>query len=174
MEPRAARQSDRRLIQSVDRSIRLLNAISLSRQQLSVAELAAACELSRSTAWRLVSTLEHHGLIERDDVSQRYAIGYALVRLAAGKTDHAILIRAARPALERIAADTKETVNLSVATQAGAPSSASTRSTRSLLSASTGSTIRCPGTARRPASSTWRFCRRLNSTLTWPRLRSTQ
>ncbi len=115
----SGRAPDRRLIQSVDRSIQLLNALSLSRHPRSVAELAAACGLNRSTAWRLLSTLEHHGLIERDGVSQRYAIGYALVRMAAGKTDHSILIRTARPVLERIAAETGETVNLSIATPAG-------------------------------------------------------
>lgn len=113
------RTSHRRLIQSVDRSVQLLNALSLSRHPRSVAELAAACHLNRSTAWRLLSTLEYHGLVERDGVSQRYAIGYALVRMAAGKTDHSILIRTARPVLERIAADTGETVNLSIATPAG-------------------------------------------------------
>ena len=113
------RGSERRLIQSVDRSVQLLNALSLSRHPQSVAELAAACHLNRSTAWRLLSTLEYHGLVERDGISQRYAIGYALVRMAAGKTDHSILIRTARPVLERIAAETGETVNLSVATPAG-------------------------------------------------------
>jgi DNA-binding IclR family transcriptional regulator len=86
---------------------------------MSVAELADDCGLNRSTAWRLLVTLEHHGLVERDGVSQRYAIGYGLVRLAAGKTDHAILIRTARPVLERIASDTHETVNLSLATATG-------------------------------------------------------
>lgn len=111
--------SERRLIQSVERSIQLLNALSRSRHARSVAELAAACELNRSTAWRLLSTLEHHGLVERDAVSQRYAIGYGLVRLAAGKRDHSILIRTARPVLERIAAETGETVNLSIAMPAG-------------------------------------------------------
>lgn len=113
------RSPERRLIQSVDRSIQLLNALSLSRHPRSVAELAAACGLNRSTAWRLLSTLEYHGLVERDGVSQRYAIGYALVRMAAGKTDHSILIRTARPVLERIATATGETVNLSIATPAG-------------------------------------------------------
>jgi DNA-binding IclR family transcriptional regulator len=115
----AARVPDRRLIQSVERSIQLLNALALSRHPLSVAELAAACGLNRSTAWRLLSTLEYHGLVERDGVSQRYAIGYALVRIAAGKTDHAILVRTARPVLEKVAATTGETVNLSIATPDG-------------------------------------------------------
>jgi DNA-binding IclR family transcriptional regulator len=115
----SGRAPERRLIQSVDRSIQLLNALALSRHPRSVAELAAACGLNRSTAWRLLSTLEYHGLVERDGVSQRYAIGYALVRMAAGKTDHSILIRTARPVLERIAAATGETVNLSIATPAG-------------------------------------------------------
>lgn len=113
------RTTDRRLIQSVDRAAILLRAIANGHDPLSVVELAAEAGLNRSTTWRLLATLEHHGLVERDEVTQRYAIGYGLVRLAAAKTDHAILIRMARSVLERIARDTQETVNLSVATSAG-------------------------------------------------------
>lgn len=113
------RTLDRRLIQSVDRGATLLHAIANSRQALSVGELAVVAGLNRSTTWRLLATLEHHGLVERDEVSQRYKIGYGLVRIAAAKTDHAILIRIARPVLERIAAETQESVNLSLPVASG-------------------------------------------------------
>jgi len=73
-----------RTIQSVDRAAMLIKAIADSRQPPTVIELAAECGLNRSTAWRLLATLDAHGLIERDPVSQRYSLGYAFLRIAAG------------------------------------------------------------------------------------------
>jgi DNA-binding IclR family transcriptional regulator len=101
-------------IQSVDRAATLLKAIADARRPPTVLELAQACGLNRSTVWRLLSTLERHGLVERDSVTQRYAVGYALVGIAAA-ADEAPLVRRARPVLERLALAAGETVNLAVA-----------------------------------------------------------
>ncbi len=103
-----------RTIQSVDRAAALIKAIADSRRPPTVLELAAACGLNRSTAWRLLSTLDAHGLVERDPVSQRYSLGYAFLRIAAGAEPDP-LVRQARPVLERLASDTGETTNLAVA-----------------------------------------------------------
>jgi DNA-binding IclR family transcriptional regulator len=101
-------------IQSVDRAATLLKAIAEARRPPTVVELAEACGLNRSTAWRLLATLERHGLVERDPVTQRYGVGYALMGIAAA-ADHESLARRTRPALEALAADTGETVGLAVA-----------------------------------------------------------
>jgi DNA-binding IclR family transcriptional regulator len=101
-------------IQSVDRAAALLKAIADARRPPTVVELAEACGLNRSTAWRLLATLDAHGLIERDPVSQRYSLGYAFLRIAAG-ADLDPLVRRARPVLERLARETGETTNLAVA-----------------------------------------------------------
>lgn len=103
-----------RTIQSVDRAAALLKAIADSNQPPTVVELAAACGLNRTTAWRLLATLDAHGLVERDPVSQRYSLGYAFLRIAAG-ADLDPLVRRARPVLERLARETGETTNLAVA-----------------------------------------------------------
>ncbi len=103
-----------RTIQSVDRAAALLKAIADSSHPPTVVELAAACGLNRSTAWRLLATLDAHGLIERDPVSQRYSLGYAFLRIAAG-AELDPLVRRARPVLERLARDTVEATNLAVA-----------------------------------------------------------
>jgi len=101
-------------IQSVDRAAALLKAIADAERPPTVVELAEACELNRSTAWRLLATLDAHGLVERDPVSQRYSLGYALLRIAAG-ADVDPLVRRARPVLERLARETGEATNLAVA-----------------------------------------------------------
>lgn len=105
-----------RLIQAVDRAMQLLNAVACSPSPSTVPELAKMCGLNRSTAWRLLNTLEHHGIVERDPLSQRYHVGYGTIRLATATVDHRSLVRRARPVLERLADETGETVNLGVGT----------------------------------------------------------
>jgi DNA-binding IclR family transcriptional regulator len=101
-------------IQSVDRAATLLKAVAGATRPPTAVELAESTGLNRTTTWRLLTTLERHGLVERDAATQRYAAGYALVGIAAA-ADHEALGRRARPALERLAADTGETVGLAVA-----------------------------------------------------------
>jgi DNA-binding IclR family transcriptional regulator len=103
-----------RTIQSVDRAASLLKAVAASRDPLSVVELAAQCGLNRSTAWRLLATLDSQGLVERDPVTQRYSVGYAIFQIAAAG-DHDAFVRRAHPVLEELAYATGETANLAVA-----------------------------------------------------------
>ena len=103
-----------RTIQSVDRAAALLKAVAASRDPLSVVELAAQCGLNRSTAWRLLATLDSQGLVERDPVTQRYSVGYAIFQIAAAG-DHDALVRRAHPVLQGLANTTGETANLAVA-----------------------------------------------------------
>lgn len=107
-------ESGLRTIQSVDRAAALLKAVAASRDPLSVVELAAQCGLNRSTAWRLLATLDSQGLVERDPVTQRYSVGYAIFRIAASD-DHDPLVRRAHPMIERLASETRATVSLAVA-----------------------------------------------------------
>lgn len=108
-----------RRIQAVDRAIELLKAVSDSRSPRTVGELADACDLNRSTAWRLLMTLEHHGLIDRDSISQRYVIGYEVLRLAASASAHELIASRARPVMDRLAQETRESISLVVLTPRG-------------------------------------------------------
>jgi DNA-binding IclR family transcriptional regulator len=101
-------------IQAVDRAVLLLKSVATSATPPTVPELAHACGLNRSTAWRLLRTLEHHGLIDRDPVTQRYTVGYGAIPIAAAITDDA-WIRRVRPLLEVLCARFGESVTLAVA-----------------------------------------------------------
>jgi DNA-binding IclR family transcriptional regulator len=100
-------------VQSVDRAAALLKAVGASREPVTLPELADRCRLNRSTAWRLLATLEHQGLVERDPATGRYAVGYAVVALAAS-AGHEPLVRRAHPAMRALAAECGETVSLAV------------------------------------------------------------
>jgi len=105
-------------IQAVDRAIELLKAVAGAERPPTAGDLARGCGLNRTTAWRLLATLEEHGLVERD-AAQRYGIGYGTVALGQSPSGSAALVRVARPALERLAEETGATVTLSVARQPG-------------------------------------------------------
>src|SRR5215208_8406636 len=101
-------------IQSIDRAVELLEAIAAAGEPVTAPVLADRCGLNRSTAWRMLATLEHHGLVERAPATNRYGLGFALLRLAAA-AGHEPLVRLAHPLLRRLAEATGETVNLAVA-----------------------------------------------------------
>src|SRR5919112_6022470 len=77
-------------VQSVDRALRLLGEVADRSGGATVAELAAAADLNRATVWRLLGTLAAHGLVDRDPASNRYRIGYGVLRLSAAADDEAL------------------------------------------------------------------------------------
>ncbi|MEU3189692.1 IclR family transcriptional regulator [Streptomyces sp. NPDC006992] len=106
-------------VQALERAIALLNAVSAGAPEgRPAAELAAECGLNRATAWRLLATLEHHALVERDPVGNRYTIGSAVSRLASTAGVEG-LIRRSHDVLERLCRNTGETANLAVARRLG-------------------------------------------------------
>jgi DNA-binding IclR family transcriptional regulator len=101
-------------IQAVDRAVALLKSVADATTPPTALELAQACGINRSTAWRLLRTLEYHGLVDRDEITQRYTVGYGAISVAAAVTDDA-LIRRVRPLLEKLAVRTGESVTLAMA-----------------------------------------------------------
>jgi DNA-binding IclR family transcriptional regulator len=106
-------------VQSLDRAVGLLNAVAAGAPGgRPAADLAAECGLNRATAWRLLATLEHHGMVERDPVSNRYSIGLGIARLA-GSAGVSGLVRRAHATLEWVCAESGETANLAVPQRLG-------------------------------------------------------
>jgi DNA-binding IclR family transcriptional regulator len=109
----AAGQSGR--VQSVDRALRLLDGVAAAAPLgETAAALATQCDINRATAWRLLGTLEAHGLVERDPTTNRYKIGLALVRMSAA-AGYDGLVRKTRHILERVSSQTGETADIAVA-----------------------------------------------------------
>jgi DNA-binding IclR family transcriptional regulator len=83
-----------------------------------VAELALACGLNRATAWRLLATMEDHGMVDRDPATNRYQIGYTVARLAAASGTGG-LVRRTHHVLEQVCAQTGEVTSLAVGQRSG-------------------------------------------------------
>lgn len=99
-------------MQSADKALAILAAFDEARSDLGVSELAAELGLHKSTVSRLLATLEKRGLVRRE--GERFAPGPELARLGALAVRGLALVGTAREPLERLAAETGETVNLAV------------------------------------------------------------
>lgn len=100
-------------VQSVDRAITILEILARVGEA-GVTEVAAELGVHKSTAFRLIATMQAHGLVEQTDDHRKYRIGLSLVRIAGTSAARTDLVQAARPMCKRLASETGETINLAV------------------------------------------------------------
>jgi DNA-binding IclR family transcriptional regulator len=100
-------------VQSVDRAITILELLAREGES-SVTEIAAGLGVHKSTAFRLLATLETHRLVEQINDRGRYRLGVGNLRLAGATTARLDVVSEARPVTRQLAADTGETVNITV------------------------------------------------------------
>ena len=106
-------------VQSVDRALTILEL--LAREgEAGVTEIAADLGVHKSTAFRLLATLEAHRLVEQDGDRGRYRLGVGNLRLAGATTARLDLVTEARPVCKQLATDTGETVNITVRSETSA------------------------------------------------------
>lgn len=104
--------------QSVERAAQLLlwladRAIEDGHLDHGLKEMAEGAGLDKATAHRLARSLAKYGLVRHDDVSRRYQLGAAAIRLGrAGMNGHVTLERCL-PLLKTLASETGETISLS-------------------------------------------------------------
>jgi len=103
-------------VQSVERALSLLDALASYSAPPTIPELAKAAKVNRATAWRLMNTLVHFDLAERNEVTGTYKVGPGALRLAAA-TDNSSFVRKARPLLEKVAKRTGGSAFLEIATR---------------------------------------------------------
>jgi DNA-binding IclR family transcriptional regulator len=100
--------------QSLVRGIGLLRAIAARSSGASVADLAEAVDIPRTTASRLLATLEELGVAERLPRSRRWIVGAEVARLGRAADPFATLRERAQPLLGSIAAEVGESAMIGV------------------------------------------------------------
>ncbi len=106
-------------VQSVDRALAILEVLARTGES-GVTEIAVELGVHKSTASRLVATLEAHRLVEQTGDRGRYRLGMGILRLAGATTARLDLVQEARPIARQLAADTGETVNIAVLSESSA------------------------------------------------------
>jgi IclR family acetate operon transcriptional repressor len=106
-------ERDSAVIRSVDRAVAILDMLALEGWRTG-AEVARELGVHRSTALRLLATLDRHGLVERDQRTAKYRLGRRVAQLASSVRGEVDLRQAARPVCEALARALGETVTLDV------------------------------------------------------------
>jgi len=106
-------------VQSVDRALTILELLAQGGDA-GVTEIAAGLGLHKSTAFRLLATLEAHRMVEQINDRGQYRLGVGNLRLAGATTARLDVVTEARPVCRQLAADTGETVNITVRSETSA------------------------------------------------------
>jgi DNA-binding IclR family transcriptional regulator len=106
-------------VRALERGLQLIKCFDIDHPSWRIANLARAVGLHKATARRLIKTLEAEGFLVLSLDSGEYRLGSALMPVAYLVRSHDQLVQVAHPYLERLAAQTEETVGLSVWTDGG-------------------------------------------------------
>ncbi|MDP3069797.1 MAG: IclR family transcriptional regulator [Opitutaceae bacterium] len=98
------------MIQSVEKALRLLQALDLHGEWIGVRDLARRLELSPPTTHNLLKTLVAAGFAETNPATRQYRLGLAAIRLGGGSDPLTNLREFARPYIEGFSAEFDETI----------------------------------------------------------------
>lgn len=98
-------------IESVDNALRVLMLL-VGRSEIRLKEVSSHLGVAGSTAHRLLAMLQYRGLVRQDPLTKAYRSGPSLDSLAFGVVGRLDIRLRARPALEKLSADLRETVHL--------------------------------------------------------------
>ena len=102
LDAAASGVDERYLVPALMRGLQALQVFSGERQRLTLSELAAAIGLTRSSAYRLVYTLDHLGFLSYDATSRTYSLGAQVLQLGFSYLAARDLVAVAMPHLERL------------------------------------------------------------------------
>ena len=98
------------MIQSVEKALRLLQALDLDGEWIGVRDLARQLKLSPPTTHQLLKTLVAAGFAETNPSTRQYRLGLAAIRLGGGSDPLTTLRQFARPFIEGFSAEFDETI----------------------------------------------------------------
>jgi len=101
-------------VRSVLRALELLQAFTPDEPELGVTDLAHRLGINKSTVYRLLVTLEMGKFVQRDPTTGKYRLGIKLFELGSLVQNLLELRKVARPHLERLQEQCRETIHLAV------------------------------------------------------------
>src|SRR6476620_4585242 len=100
-------------VQSVDRALLVLEILARDGHA-GVSEIADEMGIHKSTVSRLLGSLVSREMVHQNSERGKYQLGFGILRLASSIPGRLRLVQEARPVLESLAEELKETVNLAV------------------------------------------------------------
>lgn len=101
------------MVNTVSRAALILDHLADHEDQ-GVSDIAKVLDIPKSSAHSILTTLEHHALIERDERTGRFHLGLKLIELGYRAQGELGLVRIGRPFLQGLNRDTDETIHLTI------------------------------------------------------------
>jgi IclR family KDG regulon transcriptional repressor len=101
-------------IQSIEKTIRIIELLSNSPSGLSLTEMSDALKYPPSTVHHIISTLMHHGYVNQASDTKKYSLGYAFLNISHRILENMDLRKVARKYLQELHQKSNETVHLAI------------------------------------------------------------
>ena len=101
-------------IQSLDRGLTILKSVAISKQPVSLGEIASLLSIDRSSAFRLAHTLRRRGFLACPPGRKDYVLGSSMWTLSHQYDWSNMLVKVAHPELKRLATQINETAHLAI------------------------------------------------------------
>lgn len=101
-------------IQSIEKTIRIIELLSNSPSGLSLTEMSDALKYPPSTVHHIISTLMHHGYMNQASDTKKYSLGYAFLNISHRILENMDLRKVARKYLQELHQKSNETVHLAI------------------------------------------------------------
>jgi len=111
---RPNRESSSSTVQSVERTLNILEVLSDEGAPMSISELAEKVGLKVSTVHRLLNTLVQRGFVKQDEDTHKYRLSFKLLRMGRTVLDSYDLRTIAKPFMKELLERCNETTNLSI------------------------------------------------------------
>ena len=106
--------TDQYHIEALERGLSVLEVFSRESPSLSMTEITEHAGLTKSTAFRVIHTLEGLGYLKRDPETKRYRPGLKVLRLGFNALNSLEMGQVAQPYLKALSAQCGETTNMTV------------------------------------------------------------
>ncbi len=103
-----------KIVPAVEKAIQILFCFRDGQVEYGPAELGRILNANRSTIFHILRTLERYGLLQRDETTKKFRLGYSLVDLGQVVLRRMDLRSVAKPLMQELTEETGETVLLSI------------------------------------------------------------
>lgn len=105
---------EKKIIQSIDRALQVLELFSLEKPEWGVTEISKALNIYKSNVHNVLTTLAERGFVIKDSKTDKYKLGIKFFELGSVVIKNMDLRKIAHPHIEELSKEFNETVHLGV------------------------------------------------------------
>jgi len=105
---------EKKIIQSIDRTLQVLELFSLERPEWGVTEISKALNIYKSNVHNVLTTLAEKGFVIKDSKTDKYKLGIKFFELGSIVIKNMDLRKIAHPYMEKLLKEFNETIHLGI------------------------------------------------------------